>query len=74
MKAWTDYPFTELGDTAGEIAPVRMVEVLSYDGDKYCKVCVNDVYEEIKTGYLYTQPGRYGEVPKITRRQLECLK
>ena len=40
MKAWTDYPFEYLQDEAGKKAPVREVEVLSYDGDKYCRVRV----------------------------------
>lgn len=40
MKAWTDYPFTWLGDEAGEEAPIREIDVISYDHDKYCRVKV----------------------------------
>lgn len=69
MKAWTDYPITSLGDIAGQPAPVRPCDVLSYDGNKYCVCIVGDVRETIKAGYLYTREGRYGEVPPITRRQ-----
>jgi hypothetical protein len=29
MKAYTDYPFTELGDISGEKAPIREVRVIS---------------------------------------------
>ena len=61
MKAYTDYPILELGDISGEEAPVREVKVLYYDGDKRCKVIVQGVEEEIKTGYLYTKPVRCDE-------------
>lgn len=66
MKAWTDYPFRELGDTPLKEAPVREVEVLSYDGDKYCKILVGGVQSEVKWGYLYVAPGRYGEVATVS--------
>lgn len=62
MKAYTDYPFDFLGDPPGSAAPVREVEVLSYDGDKYCTVVVGGHKTEIKSGYLYKTPGRYGQV------------
>lgn len=73
MKAWTDYPFTRLGDEAGKEAPVREIEVLSYDDDKYCRIKVCGGEDEIKSGYIYQREGRYGEVPPITRRQLAML-
>ena len=65
MKAWTDYPITELGDTPGMRAPVRECEVTEYDGDKYCRVVVGGHSIEIKSGYLYSEAGRHGEVPNI---------
>ena len=74
MKAWTDYPFELLGDTAGKEAPVREIEVLSYDGDKYCRIKVCGAEDEIKSGYIYQHSGRYGQVPPITRRQLKMLE
>ena len=73
MKAWTDYPFTWLGDEAGKQAPVREIEVLSYDGDKYCRIRVCGGEDEIKAGYIYQHEGRYGDVPTITGQQLEML-
>ena len=76
MKAWTDYPITELGDISGELAPIREVNVLTYDGNKYCKVEIagcNDP-QEIKSGYLYQRPGRVQEVPCLSRRQLSYLE
>ena len=78
MKAWTDYPFTQLGDTAGKIAPVREIEVVEYDDDKYCVIRIygkDDSYvtSEIKAGYIYQQPGRFGDVPGITKDQLAAL-
>lgn len=59
---YTDCPITELGDKAGVLAPIRQVEALAYDGNKYCKVRVEDVTVEIKGGYLYHIPGRAGNV------------
>ena len=73
MKAWTDYPFAQMQDEAGKKAPVREIEVLSYDGDKYCKVLVCGHEDEIKAGYVYQREGRYGEVPQISREQLTKL-
>ncbi len=61
MKAYTDYPFLELGDAEYEEAPIRQVNVLYYDGDKRCRVSFNGIEEDIKTGYLYTAPVRYDE-------------
>ena len=53
MRAYTDYPFVELGDEPYKPAPIREVEILSYDGDKYCKILVEGVGTEVKSGYLY---------------------
>ena len=73
MKAWTDYPFPQLGDIEGEEAPVREIEVLSFDDDKYCQIKVCGIDDEIKAGYIYQKPGRVGGVPAITQRQLYSL-
>jgi hypothetical protein len=72
MKAWTDYPFTGLGDIPGYDAPVRQIEVFLYDGDKYCTVKVYDLEHEaeIKRCYIYQKSGRLGEVPAVTEKQL----
>lgn len=58
MRAYTDYPFDFLGDTNGEEAPIRQVEVLYYDQDKYCKIVVEGQETFVKSGYLYKQPVR----------------
>ena len=73
MKAWTDYPFTWLGDILYQEAPIREIEVLSYDGDKYCRIAVCGDEDEIKSGYIYQNKGRYGETPVITQKQLDAL-
>lgn len=74
MRAWTDYPFTWLGDVAGKEAPIREIKVVSYDGDKYCQIMVADRYDFIKRGYIYQKPGRCGDVKQLTDKQLEELK
>ena len=71
MKAWTDYPFIELGDESGKKAPIREVEVISYAGDKYCQIEVEGVQTEVKAGYLYPVPRRYEyKAPGINLKNL----
>jgi len=65
MRVFTDYPFEELGDEAFKEAPVREVEVLSYDGDKYCRVLFDGRELEVKSGYLYVSPGRFGAANRV---------
>lgn len=74
MQAYTDYPISKLGDTPYEKAPIRRCNILSYDGSLYCKVEVGGVVEEIKSGYLYTAFGRYGDVPNISYKELDKLR
>lgn len=76
VTGWTDYPFVELGDKAGQRAPIRHINVISYDGDKYAKVSFENVGDmlEVKACYIYSQPGRCGTVKPISRRKLERMK
>lgn len=73
MKAWTDYPVVELGDHGGVKAPVRECLILSYDGNKYCQVMVGGAEAHIKHCYLYSRPGRCGDVSVVSVRKLESL-
>ncbi len=73
MRAWTDYPIVELGDTPGCEAPVRECEVLAYDGNKYCRIKIGRHITEVKAGYLYTEPGRCGEALGISVEQTSQL-
>ncbi len=70
MKAYTDYPFDFLGDVISVEAVIRECDVISYDGDKYCKIIVEGIETEIKSGYLYSKCGRFGEVPVINIKDL----
>lgn len=63
---WTDYPFTALGDTPGQEAPVRPCQVIGYDGDKYCKIAILGSVMEVKRGYIYRREGRCGDAPALT--------
>ncbi len=74
LKAFTDYPIVELGDTPGEQAPIRSVDVLSYDKNKYCRVIIEGVITHIKAGYLYTRKGRCGDAPCVPLETLKKLK
>jgi hypothetical protein len=73
MKAYTDYPFFFLGDTLNEEAPIREVDVLAYDKDKYCVVFVKGFYTTVKSVYLYESEGRYEEVPSLSKLTLSTL-
>jgi hypothetical protein len=75
ISGWTDYPFVELGDAAFQPAPIRHVDVVRYDGNKYVTVSLDgsDVLLSFKAGYLYRQRGRYGQVKTINRRKLERM-
>jgi hypothetical protein len=63
--AFTDYPLVELGDIPNQLAPIRQVEMVSYDANKYVAVRYFESVIQIKAGYLYKEPGRHGEVPNI---------
>jgi hypothetical protein len=39
------------------------LEIIAYDGDKFVTIRVGGISTTVKAGYLYTQPGRCGEVP-----------
>lgn len=68
VTGWTDYPIQALGDKPGERAPIRHVEVIAYDGDKYITVEVigqPGAIQNMKRGYLYRKPGRYDQVKTI---------
>jgi hypothetical protein len=73
--AWTDYPFTVLGDKEGEKALVRMVAVLAYDGDKYCQVQLHGGHVKliVKAGYLYSEVGRFGGTTCLSQEVLNSL-
>lgn len=73
MKLYTDMPFLELGDIPNTVAPVREVDAVSYDGDKYVRVLFNYKLLELKSGFLYLIPGRYGNVPVVDVRTLLTL-
>lgn len=58
LLATTDYPIKTLGDKSDEPAPLRAVEIISYDGDKHCQFRVLShpgVFYSCKSGYLYKQ-------------------
>jgi hypothetical protein len=75
LAGWTDYPITpnEFGrgrDFSGKLAPIRSVTILSYDGDKRCRVRVagfRGIFE-IKLGYLYPRPGRSQQIASFTHK------
>ncbi len=75
ITCWTDYPFSELGDVPYHQAPIRHVNIVTYDGDKYARVSFanNGNLLEVKVGYLYSKPGRYGQVKCVNPRKIERM-
>lgn len=63
MKCFTDYPLFE--SEYNKIAPIREVELIAYDGDKYVRVLFEGKTYSFKSGYLYSKPGRAGEAPCV---------
>ncbi len=54
IKVKTDYPFRQLGDEPGKVAPTRVLEAVWYDGNKYVGVILPDGQKaELKSGYCY---------------------
>ncbi len=66
MKAYTDEPIVELGDKVGYEAPIREVQVLSFDGNKYFTVQVNGVTIKLKVGRVYRNEARYGHGQSVS--------
>jgi hypothetical protein len=62
MKAWTDYPF--LGtDRSFREAPVRKINIIGWDGDKYVRISSRGLEAWVKSGYIYP-----------TRRRFDCRR
>lgn len=76
ITCWTDYPFEELGDAPGKPAPIRHVNVISYDQNKYVTVSFENSgdFLSVKAGYLYSKPGRYGQVKRVNPQKLRLFK
>ncbi len=57
MLMWTNYPNTTMLNNGclGDKEPLRQVELLSFDGDKYCWVMDLSTGKllNLKSGYLY---------------------
>jgi len=69
---YTDYPFTELGDIPYEEAPIRRIEIISYDNNKYCKIALPcGKISSVKAGYIYKNESRYGQAIFITQDELQ---
>ena len=73
MKAYTDYPLPGI-DIPHKKAPIREVLPISYDHDKYVTVEWKGQLYELKAGYLYSESGRCGDVPKFPVKTLPLTK
>ena len=82
LDAYTDYPFEELGDTAGQIAPIRKCTILTWDRNKYCDILVYFVDKDgdlrghinnIKQFYLYKNEARIDDGEQFSDDELKTL-
>jgi hypothetical protein len=82
LDAFTDYPFEELNDTAGEKAPIRKCTILTWDRNKYCDVLVYFVdgdgdlrghITNFKQWYLYKNEARLDDGVQFTDDELKTL-
>ena len=73
VLAFTDMPFEVLGDIPHQVAPIRQIELLAYDGDKYVTARSGEHIVELKSGYVYTEQGRCGNVDTISYDILNAL-
>jgi hypothetical protein len=70
---FTDCAFVELKDTPNKPAPLRKVKLIDFDGDKWCKVQIDDIIAEVKYFYLYADLYDYHHtLSHISRDQLLC--
>jgi hypothetical protein len=80
--AYTDYPITEFGDIANELAPIRKCAILTWDRNKYCDVLVYFTDEDgdlratvtnFKQFYLYKNEARIDDGIQFTDDELKTL-
>jgi hypothetical protein len=68
---YTDYPFVELGDIPNQLAPVRQVEFIHYDNDKYVDIIVEGKLLSVKLGYLYPVAQRFDDGKSVSYKDAE---
>lgn len=59
-KFYTDYPFEKT-------AEIKLVTLLSYDGNKYCEILFNNQLYEVKLGYLFKNKADVGKWDNAVR-------
>lgn len=72
VSGWTDYPFLELGDEEQKEAPIRQVNVQSFNGYRHAIVTFidNSFQLELPVAYLFRSRGRSGQVKQVNPRKL----
>jgi hypothetical protein len=76
--AHTDVKISVFGDYNG-IHPVRPCQILYFDDASTCLISVHHTFSdtyielEVDKSNLFSEPGRKGEIPPLTRRQLSYI-
>lgn len=73
ILAYTDMPFEELGDKPYQVAPIRQIELLAYDGNKYVTARNGGVVIKLKSGYVYTEQRRCSDAERVSYEVLDTL-
>ena len=63
MRAWTDYPISELGDKRGQRGPIREVTIIHYDGGDTADVMFKSATVTVKVDRLYLRPDGAAAAP-----------
>jgi hypothetical protein len=68
LRAWTDCPIPELGDTPGRTASVREAIVVDYDGGDHATAIVGGKPVRIEVRFLYVRKGAAEKAPALALR------
>jgi len=75
IDAFTDYPFTEIGDVEFQKAPIRKCKVIAFDRNKHVNLMVffpdgdgdeRVLFTSIKWGYIYKNEAYYDDAEFFT--------
>lgn len=79
IDAFTDYPFTEIGDVEFQKAPIRKCKLIAFDRNKYVNLMVfftdgdgdeRVLITSIKWGYTYKNEAYYDDAEFFTFDEL----
>lgn len=73
LHAHTDCVIRKLGDVRGVCAPIRECTITGYS-PPYVTIAIAGITTRIRSRYVYTRPGRFGDVPEVPVEDLEKME